>query len=136
MSAFAFKEERELPLDQLIDLYRVNGWSSAAKGEILRSALRASHTLITAWLDDRLIGLGNAISDGFLVVYYPHLIVLPAFHGRGVGREIMRLLNEKYRSFHQHILVADAGAIDFYKKCGFTRAGRAEPMWIYEGHDH
>ena len=136
MSPFTYKEDRDLPIDQLIALYRANEWSSAGKGEILRSALRASHSLITAWQNDRLIGLGNAISDGFLVVYYPHLIVLPEFHGLGVGGEIVRRLKKRYESFHMHMLVADGKAIDFYKKCGFERAGKTEAMWIYAGHDH
>ncbi len=34
------------------------------------------------------------------------------------------------------MLVADGRAIDFYKKCGFARAGKTEPMWIYAGQDH
>jgi hypothetical protein len=78
-SPFTYREDRELPLDQLIALYRANEWSSASMGEVLRSAMLASHSLITAWSNDQLIGLGNAISDGYLVVYYPHLIVLPEF---------------------------------------------------------
>ena len=41
-----------------------------------------------------------------------------------------------YEGFHQHMLVADGRAIDFYKKLGFTRAGKTEPMWIYAGQDH
>jgi GNAT superfamily N-acetyltransferase len=136
MTAFTYKEDRELPLDQLLALYRANDWSSAEKGAVLQSALRASHSLITAWLDQRLVGLGNAISDGFLVVYYPHLIVLPEFQGKGIGGEIVRRLKKKYESLHMHMLVADGKAIDFYKKCGFERAGKTEPMWIYAGHDH
>jgi GNAT superfamily N-acetyltransferase len=32
------------------------------------------------------VGLGNAISDGALVVYYPHMLVLPEYQGRGIGR--------------------------------------------------
>jgi ribosomal protein S18 acetylase RimI-like enzyme len=32
--------------------------------------------------------------------------------------------------------VSDGRAIDFYRKCGFTRAGKTEPMWIYAGQDH
>jgi GNAT superfamily N-acetyltransferase len=136
ITPFTYREDRELPFDQLIALYRANEWSSANTGEVLRSALLASHSLITAWLEDRLIGLGNAISDGYLVVYYPHLIVLPEFQGKGVGTEIMRQLKKKYESFHQHILVADGKAIEFYKKCGFERAGKTEAMWIYAGHDH
>jgi len=136
MPPFTYSEDRHLPLDQLIALYRANQWSSADQGETLRSALLASHSLVTAWADGRLVGLGNAISDGFLVVYYPHLLVLPRFHGKGVGSEIMRRLKKKYESFHQHMLVAEAKAVGFYTKCGFERAGKTEPMWIYAGHDH
>lgn len=135
-SPFTYREDRELPLDQLIALYRANEWSSASMGEVLRSAMLASHSLITAWSNDQLIGLGNAISDGYLVVYYPHLIVLPEFQRKGVGTEIVRRLKLKYESFHMHILVSDGKTIDFYKKCGFERAGKTEAMWIYSGHDH
>jgi hypothetical protein len=35
-----------------------------------------------------------------------------------------------------YMLVADGRALDFYRKCGFVRAGKTEPMWIYAGHDH
>jgi ribosomal protein S18 acetylase RimI-like enzyme len=136
VTAITYREDRELPLDQLIALYRANEWSSADKGEVLRSALLGSHSLITAWSEGRLIGLGNAISDGYLVVYYPHLIVLPEYQGKGVGTEIVRRLKANYASFHMHMLVADGKAIGFYKKLGFERAGKTEPMWIYAGHDH
>ena len=136
MSAIAYKLDRKLPLKQLITLYRANDWSSAEQGILLKKALRNSDSLITAWSGERLIGLGNAISDGFLVVYYPHLIVLPEFQGKGIGAEIVRRLKKKYAAFHMHMLVADGKAIDFYKKCGFARAGKTEPMWIYAGHDH
>jgi predicted N-acetyltransferase YhbS len=136
MKTISYKRDRQLPLKQLISLYRANDWSSAEKGELLRKALRNSDSLITAWAGKKLVGLGNAISDGFLVVYYPHLIVLPEFQGKGIGAEIVRRLKKKYASFHMHMLVADGRAIDFYEKSGFVRAGKTEPMWIYAGHDH
>jgi len=131
-----YTEDRNLPMEQVVALYRANDWSSADKPELLLNALRHSHSLVSAWDGERLVGLGNAISDGFLVVYYPHLIVLPEFQGKGVGTEILKRLRAKYDGFHQHMLVADGRAIDFYKKCGFERAGKTEPMWIYDGHDH
>lgn len=131
-----YHHARELERDSVLALYRANGWSSAEKPDLLLKALQASHTLITAWDGERLIGLGNALSDGYLVVYYPHLLVLPEYQRQGVGRELMRRLMAPYQGFHQHMLVADGGAVDFYRKCGFARAGRTEPMWIYAGHDH
>ncbi len=117
-------------------MYRANDWSSAQKPDLLMQALENSHSLVTAWSGDRLVGLGNAISDGYLVVYYPHMLVDPEFHGLGVGRLIMDTMLARYQGFHQQMLTADGGAIEFYKKMGFERAGKTEPMWVYAGNDH
>ena len=122
--------------DEVLALYVANRWSSAEKPELLMRALRGSHALATARVDGRLVGLVNAISDGHLVVYYPHLLVHPDFQGRGIGRMLMEALQERYRGFHQQMLTADGQAIEFYRKMGFERAGKTEPMWIYAGRDH
>src|SRR5258705_9477542 len=132
-NAIQYSERRDLPLENVLALYRANEWSSAEKPELLHRALLASHSLVTAWDDSKLVGLGNAISDGHLVVYYPHLLVLPEYQGRGIGTCLMQILMVRYDGFH---LVADGRAIEFYRKCGFERAGKTEPMWIYAGHDH
>ncbi|MOA43420.1 Acetyltransferase (GNAT) family protein [compost metagenome] len=100
------------------------------------AALRGSHSLVTARVSGELVGLGNAISDGHLVVYFPHMLVQPKFHGKGVGRKMMQAFLERYSGFHQLMLTADGRAIDFYKAIGFERAGKTEPMWIYAGTEH
>lgn len=130
------KDVKELRQEDVISLYKANHWSSAEKPELLLPALLNSHSLITACDGDRLVGLGNAISDGYLVVYYPHLIILPEYQGRGIGKAIMSKFQEKYKGFHQQILVADGKAIEFYQSCGFAKAGITQSMWIYSGNDH
>ncbi len=132
----AYKESRDINRDSIIALYKANDWSSVEKPQELYNALMHSHSLLSAWDKDKLVGLGNAISDGFLVVYYPHLLVLPEYQGYGIGRQIFKLLMFRYEGFHQQILVADGKAIEFYNKCGFERAGSTEPMWIYRGNEH
>ncbi len=129
-------ESKNINWEKVLKLYKKNSWSSAEKPDELIKALENSHALITAWDSDILVGLANSISDGYLVVYYPHLLVLPEYQGKGVGKLIMNRFQEKYAGFHQQILVADGRAIDFYNKCGFERAGSCQPMWIYTGHDH
>jgi hypothetical protein len=64
--------------DEVVSLYKANGWSSGEKPELLLPALRESHSLATARLDGELIGLANAISDGHLVVYFPHMLAAPS----------------------------------------------------------
>ncbi|MCF8069496.1 MAG: GNAT family N-acetyltransferase [Desulfobacterales bacterium] len=130
------KETKEIPENQLLELYRLNEWSSAEKPELLCKALTNSHTLISAWIDEKMVGIANAISDGYLVVYYPHMLVHPDYQGQGVGSKMMEAMQRKYGKYHQQMLTADIEATGFYKKCGFERAGKTESMWIYKGSDH
>ncbi len=129
-------ENNDIETSEVIELYKTNGWSSAEKPELLISALKNSDSIVTARISGKLVGIANALSDGYLVVYYPHMLVHPEHQGKGIGRAMMECLQKKYASFHQQMLVADGKAIEFYKSLGFKRAGKTEPMWIYVGSDH
>ncbi|GHA40828.1 GNAT family N-acetyltransferase [Photobacterium aphoticum] len=127
---------RDIELAEVIALYQANEWSSAQVPEKLIPALLNSDSLVTARLNGRLVGIGNAISDGHLVVYYPHMLVHPDVQGQGIGRQMMQLMQTRYASFHQQMLTADGKAIAFYESLGFERAGQTASMWIYAGDDH
>lgn len=131
-----FSQRRDIAIEQILPIYEANAWSSARQPQALYQALLNSHSLVSAWNGERLVGIGNAISDEFLVVYYPHLLVHPEYQGQGIGKKMMEILKTQYEGLHMHMLVADAEAISFYKKCGFTKAGKTEPMWIYDGDEH
>jgi len=130
------KEIKIIKKESILELYKANHWSSADKPELLYKALINSDTLITAWDGNRLVGLGNAITDGYLVVYYPHLLVHPDYQGKGIGKMMMERFQKKYGKFHQQTLTADKEAVEFYNKCGFEKAGATQSMWIYHGHEH
>lgn len=136
MSQITVSLSDAIETDEVISLYRANAWSSAEKPAQLLAALRNSHALVTARIEDKLVGIGNAIPDGYLVVYFPHMLVHPSFHGQGIGKKMMHAMLEKYAGFHQQMLTADGDSIEFYKTVGFVRAGRTEPMWIYAGDEH
>lgn len=136
MNKIKYKYQKDISKDQVIALYESVQWSSAEKTNVLLKALKNSHTVVTAWDGQKLVGLGNAISDGHLVVYYPHLAVHPEYQGKGIGTEIVERMQEKYQDFHQQSLIADGKAVEFYKKCGFVKAGSCQALWIYKGHDH
>jgi len=133
---FTISKTRNLNIDDILTLYKANEWSSAEKPKQLYNGLLNSETLITVWHNTKLVGLGNAISDGHLTVYYPHLLVLPDYQGKGIGKMIVDKMQERYSHFHMQMLTADGKAVEFYKKNGFERAGNTEPMWIYHGNDH
>lgn len=125
-----YKQTRNLSIDSILHLYEANNWSSGKKPNELYNALMNSHSLVTAWDKEKLVGLVNAITDGYLVVYYPHLLVLPKYQKQGIGLNLLKIVTQKYQDFHQQILVAEADTVDFYQKCGFKKAGETQAMWI------
>ncbi len=59
--------EDDIETDEVIELYKANGWSSAEMPEKLIPALKNSDALVTARISGKLVGIGNAISDGSLM---------------------------------------------------------------------
>lgn len=130
------KETLDLPREPVLALYRANEWSAADKPDALLNHLRKSHAVVSAWQGDRLIGLGNTLSDGELVVYYSHMLVLPEFQGQGVGACIARRLMDRYQGFHQQVLLAVGSSVRFYERLGFVPAGDTRSMWIFPDAEH
>ena len=129
-------KDRDIPPSAIIALYESVNWSAAKKPNQLIKGLQNSHSLLTAWDEDRLVGLCNAISDGHLVVYFPHLLVHPDYHGQGIGKILVQELEKIYEDFHMQMLTADGASVKFYKKMGFAKAGDTVPMWKYAGDEH
>ena len=90
------EESTCVPHAEVIALYEANEWSAAKKPVELCKALANSDSLVLAWDGNELVGLGNAISDGHLVVYFPHLLVHPLHHRRGIGRMILERLKHQF----------------------------------------
>lgn len=87
-----FSEQRDISIEQILPIYQANKWSSARKPRILHQALLNSHSLMSAWDYEQLVVIGNVILDGFLFVYYPHLLVHTDYQGEGIGNRMDHLL--------------------------------------------
>src|SRR6266516_4620599 len=73
------------------------GWPEPPSPETHRRLLGRSDHVVLA-LDEetgRVVGFVTAISDGVLSAYIPHLEVLPAYQGRGIGSELVRRMLER-----------------------------------------
>ncbi len=136
MNNISIHYRKNLTVEEVIPIYESNGWSSANKPDLLIKALNNSHSLVSARINNRLVGLGNAISDGFLTVYFPHLIVHKNEKNSGIGTIILKTLLKEYNHFHMIVVLADSNTSEFYTKMGFNRAGRTVPLWIYSGNEH
>lgn len=106
--------------DELAELFLSVDWKSGKHPERLKKAMQGSDTVLTAWDDEKLIGLINAISDKAMIVYFPYLLVRPEYQGQGIGKALLSKMLEIYNSYFRKSLVSYDHKLDFYKKFGFV----------------
>ena len=115
-----YKYDKSYTADDLEQLFLSVDWLSGKYPVRLKKALDNCETVITAWKDDRLIGLVNAIDDGELTAYVHYLCVNPEYQGIGIGGELLHRVKEKYKDYLYIILIAEnEGLIRYYQKNGF-----------------
>lgn len=104
----------------LQELFKSVNWLSANYPNRLKKALNNCETVFTAWDNDTLVGLINAIDDGELTAYVHYLCVNPEYQGQGIGKELLNRIKEKYKSFLYIILIAEnKPLIQYYNQNGF-----------------
>ena len=64
------------------------------------------------------VGFITAISDGVSCAYIPHLEVLPAYQGSGIGSELVRRMLERLRQIYMIDLICDTDVQPFYARLG------------------
>lgn len=116
-----YKYDKSYTADDLERLFLSVDWLSGKYPARLKKALDNCETVITAWQDDMLVGLVNAIDDGELTAYVHYLCVYPQYQGLGIGGELLRQVKEKYKDYLYIILIAEnESLIQYYKKNGFA----------------
>lgn len=126
-----YTDERCFNELQLQELFKSVNWISANYPERLLKALNNCETVFTAWDGGNLIGLINAIDDGELTAYVHYLCVNPDYQKKGIGRELVNMIKDKYKDYLYIALVAEnPPLVGFYEKNGFKQSEGAFPMYI------
>ena len=127
----AFTDKRCFTQQQLYELFKSVNWLSADYPERLYKALNNCETVFTAWDDSRLVGLINAIDDSELTAYVHYLLVRPEYQNNGIGKELLRLVRDKYKDYLYVELIAESRElIGYYEKNGFKNVEGVYVMGI------
>jgi ribosomal protein S18 acetylase RimI-like enzyme len=96
------------------------GWPSAPSVELHLAHLRGAEIAIAAVDADtgQVVGFVTAIGDGVLTAFIPLLEVLPAYRGRGIGTELVRLVLARLGDRYSVDLVCDPEMAEFYERFG------------------
>lgn len=132
-----FEYRRDLPEEEAYHgLYQSTGWDADGfwSKELLAKALANSWYVLSAYEGDNLVGSGRIVSDGYMQCLICEMIVLPAYRGQGVGKEIMvRLLDYcKEQNIRWVQLSCAKGKQGFYQQFGFqARDADAPGMFLF-----
>ena len=116
--------------DELQRLFLSVQWVAGQHPEKLVVAMENSSTVFSAWDNEQLIGLINALDDGSMTVYIHFLLVQPEYQGKRIGKELLKMTLDKYSEYLRVVLIADEAETGFYQNCGFEIADGTKAMFI------
>lgn len=115
--------ERVPGLEDYQRLRKAVGWYVVAD-DATAAGLKNSLYSVCVLSHDRVIGCGRIVGDAGIYYYIQDIIVLPEFHGKGIGRMIMDAVMghlKKNASPNAFIgLMAAKDVAGFYTKYGFA----------------
>ena len=117
-------EENCLELDTYLKLRASVGWKKLSEEQALR-ALRNSIYTVSAYIDDKVVGMGRMVGDGAVICYIQDLVIHPSFQKLGVGEGLMKKLIAHAESLKlpdtelMLCLMCAKGRESFYTRYGF-----------------
>ena len=117
-------EENTLTAEQFNILRNINGFKYYPEHQVDKAIKNGLYNII-AKDNDTVIGMGRLVGDGFIYWYVQDVHVNPNYQGKGIGKEIMRLLEnyvERNRlpdTFTTIGLTVAKGKDGFYEKLGY-----------------
>ncbi|PMC40528.1 GNAT family N-acetyltransferase [Bacillus sp. UMB0899] len=86
----------------------------------LQRMIEKADIIITARCDGKVIGIARAITDFNYCCYLSDLAIDKEHQKQGIGKELVRLLQEEIGEEVSLLLLASQQAMEYYPKIGFT----------------
>jgi len=114
---------------QVIELYNKSGLPRPTNdADRIQKMYESSNLVITAWHDDKLVGVCRCITDWAWSCYLADLAVDPEYKKSGIGKKLIELTKEKVGQQVMILLLSVPTAFDYYPKVGFEKENRAFSM--------
>lgn len=114
------KDTKDFTANQLKTLYASVGWVSADYSKRLVESFHNTHNVISAWDQDRLVGLIEVLADGELTAYIHYLLIHPDYQGMGIGKVLVQKVKDIYKDYlYLLVMCEETKNIGFYENLGF-----------------
>jgi GNAT superfamily N-acetyltransferase len=95
----------------------------------MEGMLSNSNLIVTAWHNDKLIGIARCLTDFHYACYLSDLAVAEEYQKAGVGKGLQFALKSRLGNKCKIILIAAPDADDYYGKIGYQRSPRC---WVMQ----
>lgn len=93
--------------------------------ERMERMIQNADVLITAWHENKMVGLARAITDFSYCCYLSDLAVDKEYQRYGIGRELVNRVKDEIGEESSLILLSSPIAMDYYPKLGFSKVENA-----------
>ena len=93
--------------------------------ETIKGMIDNADIIITAMLDDKIIGVARAVTDFHYCCYLSDLAVDTQYQNQGIGKELINKIQEQLNSKCKIILLSAPDAVEYYPKIGFIQHNSA-----------
>lgn len=83
--------------------------------------LKNSNLIVSAWIEDNLVGVSRSLTDYHFCCYLSDLAVSEEFQKYGIGKKLIDLTAEQLEPNCTIILLAAPQATGYYPKIGFNQ---------------
>lgn len=118
-----------LTCEQLKTFYEAAGWISYTADIMkLQRAVQQSLYVVTAWIEDKLVGLVRVVGDGETILFVQDVIVLKAYRRCGIAMDMVDHLIEKFPDVRQKVLLTEESdeTRGFFEEVGFMSCDQGD----------
>lgn len=119
------KYGNKITIDEFNFLRKAVGWNEI-ENNLAKKTIENALFIITAIIDEKIIGLTRVSGDGGYTIVITDVIVLPEYQGKGIGKTLMteaiKYIKNQFLEKGQTVsvnLMSAKGKETFYKKFGF-----------------
>jgi predicted N-acetyltransferase YhbS len=87
----------------------------------LQQMLDHANVLVTAWDQEKIVGVARGLTDFSYCCYLSDLVVDEAYQHQGIGKELIEQVKAELNEQVALILLSAPAAMDYYPKVGFDK---------------
>ena len=122
MNTIIFKTDITPKTSEILEVYKSSGIKRPInEPKRIKKMYENSNLIITAWLDDELVGVSRSITDFCYACYLSDLAVKEQYQKEGIGKRLIELTEQEIGKETALILLSAPIAMAYYPQIGFEK---------------